>query len=288
MKKCRLRIFFPMLCSKLATTKSGQSFPCGQCKNCRINHRRAWQARLLLEAASHDSSIFVTLTFRDTGTPEPLRRSSLKLFTAALASFHPFRYFAAGEYGTKGGRAHFHIHIFSKKPFYTDHIKRCWPFGDIHIGNTEPASLDYALGYLLKSRKEIRWPIEKRFPEFRAFSQGLGKFAIPHLLIDGTEIPREFRVFGRHWPIPRYLRDRAKKQGYTVSDRPAEILSRLETAEMRALLSNQKLSSVEIQKFYDDYWKKQETKKKLIRDKAIRDAYREKLNHQMRIQNETL
>lgn len=265
-----------MLCSRMATRRDGQQFPCGQCLNCRINHRRGWQSRLLLEAASHAYSAFVTLTFRDVGVLQVLRRSDIKFFTKQLGTKQAVRYFAAAEYGTKKGRAHYHVHLFSAHPITQEELVQAWPYGDIHIGNTEPASLDYTLGYLLKPKKETKWLIEKSWPEFRAFSQGIGKLALPHLLLDGCVLPVEYRVYGKHWPIPRYLRDRAKKMGLEVSPRKPEILAKLEAESLRNVLADKNLTAEQVEKIYSDYAASLETKRAEARKKAIRDNYREK------------
>lgn len=278
-----------MLCQKMATRGDGFQFPCGQCQNCRINFRRAWQARLLLEAASHEYSAFVTLTFRDVGTPSILRRSDLKLFYRGLRRYIPdLRHFSAGEYGTRTGRAHYHAHIFSvSKPILQCHIAESWPFGSVHVGDTEPESLDYVLGYLLKNKKVHVWPIEERYPEFRAFSPGISKRSLPHLLIDGNELPREFRVFGRSWPIPRYLRDRAQRMGFTVSDRKEVILERFEAQQMRALLMGKTLSSEEELELYENFRKRRIEIAAQRQKKAIRDAYREVHGHTKKVKHET-
>lgn len=269
-----------MLCAKLSTRNDGFKFPCGQCLNCRVNQRRAWQARLLLEAASHAYGIFATLTFRDVGTPSPLRRSDIKTFTKALSSnVGHFVYFCAGEYGSKLGRAHYHIHLFSDYPILDSHVSLAWPFGSVHIGDTEPASLDYTLGYLLKQSKVIRWPIEIRYPEFRSFTKGIGKTALPHLLIDGTELPREFRVFGRTWPIPRYLRERAKKLGFTVSERESVKLEALEARAMRVVLGDSSLSEEQVAAAYEKYWEAKKVKSAQLQKKAIRAAYLQMHGH---------
>ncbi|AZL82751.1 replication initiator protein [Apis mellifera associated microvirus 48] len=278
-----------MKCIKLATRTDGFQFPCGQCKNCRINHRRDWQSRLLLEASSHAHSCFVTLTFADTGIPPILRRSDLKRFFRALRVYIPdARHFSVGEYGKRFGRAHYHTHIFSNVPVLATHLAACWPFGHVDIGDTEPASLDYTLGYLLKDKRSNVWPIESRFPEFRAFSPGIGKMALPHLLIDGNLLPREYKVFGNLWPVSRYLRQRAKKMGFDVSQTEEKRLEEFEAQQMRAVLRNPSLTQAEVSTLYDGFVKKRQEKLEVLKKKAIRDAYRQIHGHvKTRSKNET-
>lgn len=269
-----------MLCAKLATRRDGFKFPCGQCANCRINKRREWQARLLLEAASHAYGSFVTLTFADFGCPSVLRKVDAKAFIKKLSVLYPdLRYYLIGEYGTLTGRAHFHVHLFTSVPVLDSALRDCWTVGRIHVGDTEPASLDYVLGYLLKGTKVIRWPVEKQFPEFRMFSKGMGKLALPHLLIDGTELPREFKVFSRTWPIGRYLRDRAKKMGYTVSETSTKKLEALEARALSSLLIREDATPEEIEKLYADFWEQRNAKAKVLQQKAIRAAYLQEHGH---------
>lgn len=268
------------MCIKMATRKDGFQFPCGQCPNCRINKRRDWQSRLLLEAASHAYSAFITLTFRDAGIRTICRRSDLKGFYRSLRHYNPdLRQFSAAEYGTLFHRAHYHACIFSARPFLDSDIRACWPYGSVDIGNVEPASLDYILGYLLKDKKAVPLLVEARYPEFRMFSPGIGKNALVHLLLDGTELPREFSVFGRTWPIGRYLRDRAKKMGFSVSERECQRLEAFEADTMRVMLNNPSLSSEEIAKLYDSFVQSRNEKQTVIRNKAIRDAYRQIHGH---------
>lgn len=267
-----------MLCSKLATRGDGFRFPCGQCLNCRVNRRRDWQARLLLEAASHEYSVFITLTFRDVGTPNILRKSDLKTFYRNLRKSYPdVRHFSAGEYGTKTARAHYHAHIFSHVAIPDFVFRDCWPYGNIHIGETEPASIDYVLGYLLKDKKSVLRPIELRFPEFHSSSKGLGKFAFEHLVISSNgslALPREFKVFGKKWPIGRYFREKAKFHGYQIKETVSSYTEKIEAQALRSLLSNAK-SPEEVQAVYDQFWKSRAETSAKLKAKAIRAAYLE-------------
>lgn len=250
--------------------------------NCRINKRREWQARLLLEASTHDHAIFVTLTLADVGTPSVLSKAHLRPFFRSLRQIVPsLRHFSVGEYGSKTGRAHYHAHLFSNTPILDDHIRSCWPYGRVHVGDTEPASLDYVLGYLLKDRKAIRWPIEQRFPEFRSYSKGMGKLAFPHLLIDpGNDplLPREFKVFNRKWPIGRYFREKAKALGYEVVATETAKVEQIEAKAMRSLLLDPKTPE-QVEAAYKKFWEDRKAKSTALRNRAIRAAYLEQHGH---------
>ena len=75
-------------------------YPCGQCINCRINRRRKWTARMLLQSRRHKLMYYVTLTYNDEYLPinGELDRLDLRRFIKRLrvnVGF-PFKYFAGG------------------------------------------------------------------------------------------------------------------------------------------------------------------------------------------------
>ena len=116
-----------MLC-KNPFIKEAIAHGCGQCLPCRINKRRLWTTRLLLEAECHQESSFVTLTYA------PEKEADLVNFETGLSSLNPddptkfikrlrkelaphkIRYFLAGEYGNKTERPHYHIALFGYPP----------------------------------------------------------------------------------------------------------------------------------------------------------------------------
>lgn len=57
-----------MLCKKMVQSR-GVLHPCGQCTFCRINSKREWISRLLLEAACHPYNQFWTLTYEEESLP---------------------------------------------------------------------------------------------------------------------------------------------------------------------------------------------------------------------------
>lgn len=208
-------------------SKGSTVFPCGQCKNCRINQKRLWQSNLLLHQASSRFSYFLTLTLRDPpggGPPHVLQKRHLQLYWKVLRYAYPnleLSYLAVGEYGERTTRAHYHCLLFTERPIDRVALESHWGRGHVHVGDVEPASIDYCLAYVLKGRKGMLRS-DGRPPEFRVFSQGIGRKGLIELLkavakAGLSELPREFRAFGKRWPLSRRLRSVATDHGYDVS-----------------------------------------------------------------------
>lgn len=89
-----------------------QSFPCGRCLSCRLNHSSDWANRLMAEKLYHEKSCFVTLTYNDEHLPagSNLCYRDVQLFLKRLRKNTglKIRFFLSGEYGTKNGRPHYH------------------------------------------------------------------------------------------------------------------------------------------------------------------------------------
>lgn len=97
---------------------------CGQCIPCRINRRRVWVHRLMLEAAQWGDNAFVTLTYDDESLPRVSPQDSrgnlvprdVQLFFKRLRKIvepRRFRYYMAGEYGDESDRPHYHMAMFN-------------------------------------------------------------------------------------------------------------------------------------------------------------------------------
>ena len=104
--------------------------PCGQCIGCRLQYSREWANRLMLERQYHDSAIFLTLTYNEMfvpkrqfvlpetgecGTSLSLCKRDIQLFMKRLRKHYGddhIRFYAAGEYGSKTFRPHYHLIIF--------------------------------------------------------------------------------------------------------------------------------------------------------------------------------
>lgn len=300
------------MCTKMATLANGSQFPCGQCRNCRINRKRDWQARLLLEAATSAFSSFVTLTLGVDNAHKDsyctyLDKRTVQLFLKRLSkALGPgaLRYLVVGEYGTRMGRAHYHCLFFSKVPIPKDVLLAKWGLGSVDIGDVQQESIDYVLAYCLKSGGasdvEDAWDRlrRQRHPEFRLHSQGLGRAALSHLAVPDPDtgellLHREFRVLGRQWPIGRYFRN--KWRGGTLSQRLERgesdnvrehndsRIERLLHEELRAL----PVGSPAFAKKREEIQARREAQLKDRQARRIRDYYRDLHQLTERRKNET-
>lgn len=104
-----------MLCINPFRPRPGVEHGCGQCTPCRINARRVWVARILLESFAHtlDSS-FATITYGDDHVPQGGSVSSQDW--RSLTKGCGFRYFGVAEYGERTFRPHFHLIAFGTPP----------------------------------------------------------------------------------------------------------------------------------------------------------------------------
>lgn len=264
-----------MLCKE--TVKAhGAAHPCGQCLFCRINQRREWVARLLLEASCHSSNQFVTLTYDDSQLPtqiipgrasvrsvtahpavafQPgtLSRTDLQRFFKRLRRLGAFRYYAVGEYGEKQGRPHYHAALFGAN-FTEEEIATAWKHGHVHLGDVNVASLTYCVEYLIKYRQKKDSLLElRREPEFGVMSRdpGIGQFALDEIrqaifssppLRNGTLlIPDSFRLAGKEFPMPRFLRRQLEDEGF-VSSRKALLEASHDPEELHALFARSKVA----------------------------------------------
>lgn len=130
-----------------------------------------------------DSSMFITLTYDTKHVPITqsgfldLRKSDLQKFFKRLRKHHPkesrpIRYYAAGEYGGKSYRPHYHIILFNAMQEF---IPMSWTLGHIHYGKVTAASIGYTLKYICKTSRVPMHRNDDRTPEFALMSKGLGK-----------------------------------------------------------------------------------------------------------------
>jgi hypothetical protein len=91
--------------------------PCRKCIACRVNAKRLWTHRLILETKAHEKSSFITLTYDEHNHPEDgsLSIPEIQKFIKRLRkriSPRRIRYYAVGEYGDRSWRPHYHLAIY--------------------------------------------------------------------------------------------------------------------------------------------------------------------------------
>ena len=219
---------------------------CGMCNGCKFDHARDWAIRCYHESQMHRESHAVTLTYREEQLPPhgTLCKRDLQLFFKRLrkrlaAEFNlGIRYFAAGEYGTKKGRPHYHLIIFGWMPgqrvlvrrsakghpqYYSKILDEAWQKGDALWSDFDQSMARYIAHYTadkLKSyAKEEIDPetglrpyevldrdgcIQKLTPEFQVQSNKPG-IGIPWLEENWREcFPVDSVVMGgKEYPPPR-------------------------------------------------------------------------------------
>lgn len=207
----------------------GFAVRCGKCFECRVERSREWSFRLALEAKQHSHCCMVTLTYNAANLPlnGSVSRETVQSFMKRLRkAISPVRvrFFAAGEYGEKRNRPHYHIILFGydfpdRYFFKTDNkgtplyrspqLEKIWTYGfsSVVVGLT-PEVCKYVAVYLQKP------PSSNKHAPFVQMSNrpGIGYAAVrPEFMIDD-------RVYfeGKSIPIPRYFLKVLEQQGFST------------------------------------------------------------------------
>lgn len=191
--------------------------PCGKCYNCRINRARDWTIRVMLEHTYGPSRayplFFLTLTYDNEHIGDNnLNYRDIQLFMKRLRkhySGHEIKYIVCGEYGSRTGRAHWHL-LFLGLPKYEPHVIRSlWINGFIKLEYVRSYSaVGYILKYALKDYKTPRIDYIKNGitpPLFRV-SQGLGKLYFEQNYEEIMKTGYFSDCNGHKYRIPRYFR----------------------------------------------------------------------------------
>jgi len=207
---------------------------CGQCIPCRVNKRREWTHRMMLESSLQKDNAFLTLTYSDESLPDDLsvRPRTISLFIKRLRKRGcRFRYFACGEYGDNTFRPHYHLALFgfptctwgtTRKKEYCCPVcalvADCWTEGYIHLDSLTSSSMAYIAGYVTKKMTSEYDPrLEGRRPEFARMSlrPGIG-YSVMHEVASTLlefdlhkhlpDAPYSLQHGTKKWPLGRYLR----------------------------------------------------------------------------------
>lgn len=203
------------------------SFGCGQCLACRINRRRIWTARIILEWLTTGLGCFITLTYADEFLPDKgnLEKRELQLFIKRLRKkFSNIRYYAVGEYGDTTWRPHYHIIIFGHF-ISANQLKGVWGKGRVQIGELNEHTAQYVAGYINKKlTKDSDKLLRGKKPEFALMSrrpgigynavkiidQGLEKMCFQNEFETNGDVPNEINFGRKKMPLGRYLKSKLR------------------------------------------------------------------------------
>lgn len=209
-----------------------QQIPCGSCTGCRLEYSKQWATRIMMEVESRKGvdCWFLTLTYDDDHLPEQLGYDvsddgeiysivnlvpeHLTKFWKRLRKAFPdckISYFAAGEYGDKGLRPHYHACVFGlpltdlriigrnelRQPIFSSaKLEKIWGKGFVSIGELEFESAAYVARYTMKKQKGKE--AKARRERFQNFNE----------VVDGKPIVQPFARMSLKRPIGKqYMLD---------------------------------------------------------------------------------
>lgn len=233
------------------------ALPCGKCLACRKAHATQWADRCQHEAKYHAHNCFVTLTYDNTHLPpeghlrpkdltdfwKRLRKRASYAQTTQIHTTGLIRYFAAGEYGTRTARPHYHAIIFNcdfadKQQYDTllatsDTLGELWPHGDHKIGTATGASASYIAQYTLTKEHANNIDADgvwKPKP-FLRMSRNLGEY---WLHINKTDLTHGYLVAGNQ-----------DKHKHTIPRAYAKILTKNKDQLIDTILYNKYRHNIE-------------------------------------------
>jgi hypothetical protein len=214
---------------------------CGQCVPCRLNRRRTWTARIVLESLAYRESSFVTLTYEDSQLPpdNSLSKAHWREFTKGIG----YRYFGCGEYGSHTGRPHYHLVLFGLPVLEAESF--ClgrWPYGFVSVRPFSQEHAAYVAAYTVKKLTRADDPrlAPGQIPEFAQMSRrpavgqrGLFGFSSWLQTRQGVmelarrlDVPSSVRLNGRVFPLGRTMVGHLRAACDIPSDLPARTLER--------------------------------------------------------------
>lgn len=213
-----------MLCVTPFRPRPGVEHGCGQCRVCRLNRRREWTARIVIESAGYPVNTFATFTYSDASLPADGSLSDVHW--RELTKDVGFRYFGVGEYGERTMRAHYHAVFFGLDPLKAGaFLTARWPYGFVHVGmDVTLAVARYIASYTVKKltakRTEYQQEVlEHRRPEFARMSRrpAIGWRGLDFLarwlatpvgqawIARERDVPKAVMLGGRTYPLGRTM-----------------------------------------------------------------------------------
>jgi hypothetical protein len=191
--------------------------------------------RCLMESHKSDWTMALTLTYDDKKITNPLQTKIVTVedfqkFQRRLRRHWQFKYLAAGEYGERKGRTHFHVLLMGQGippeiPNKKNYVSwKHWPWGYVYADHgTSEAKIRYIVKYLVKAKEQER---KKKRDKTQHLSEWIGYSKRPIL---GEQMVRQFaerqaemQVFPRNF---NYMPPNAhpSKWRYTLQGKAQEV-----------------------------------------------------------------
>lgn len=244
--------------------------PCGKCLACLSNKRNDWSFRLEQEYKYSKGAHFVTLTYDQKHYPSDgcLDKRHVQLYLKRLRKrdgTNSIRYYAVGEYGSKSGRAHYHILLFNADE---KNIRLAWcdskgaPIGIVHVGTVTSASVAYVTKYIIQKPEHL----EGRTKPFSLMSRkyGIGgKYLTDEMVNWHREGDKNYCIReGQKIRLPRFYRE---KVWYKPVDRE-RIASASLTQSLDAAIKEEKI----LRKKFGERWREKQAEMRLAVIQRIR------------------
>lgn len=229
-----------MLCIR-PYRKPSVEYGCGQCIPCRINRRRTWAARIVLESLACRESAFVTLTYGPEHLPPSgsLSKEHWREFTKGIG----YRYFGVGEYGGRTFRPHYHLILFGIGAVQAEALAlERWRYGFVSVRPFVAEHATYCAGYTVKKMtraEDDRLP-EGCIPEFACMSRrpgigvpGVATWSKWYITPVGLSVVRRdldvssvVRINGSIYPLGRTLKRHMREAVGVPDDVPERTFAR--------------------------------------------------------------
>jgi hypothetical protein len=187
------------MCIAPCRLDDGTEVACRYCWQCKRNRVNDLVGRCIAESKFATQTYAVTLTYaQDAGVSAvTLVYKDVQDFLKRLRKRYKVRYIVAGEYGTKKGRAHWHIILFfkGKYPDVKQDVRLDWEFwkhGYSYFQKPDWKGFQYVLKYVLKDQTadsvETHLAMSKKPPLGYEFFADLAK-----MHVEQAVIPRSFK-----------------------------------------------------------------------------------------------
>lgn len=165
------------MCLNPRTIGGGQLVACRECWQCKEQRVADWVGRCIAESKTSAEAYLVTLTYgQDTAyavtdvRAKQLDYSDVQGWLKRVRKVAPCRFFAAGEYGSQKGRAHWHVILFFPEVtpaelnirlgvrylHETKSSNMLWPHGFSYWDLADVRGIRYATKYVTKEGLEDR------------------------------------------------------------------------------------------------------------------------------------